>query len=203
MAEMKKLVDEVVDLLSWSSSCEAPPRGSWVSIVIIINHIMRSTYWLYIYTQSPRMGSWVGWDMPLVTGGGQAWSPRRVVGQSWKTQPSRCRSSPPWGRLGHAPGRCSGDGGGQAWSPRRVVGHSWMGGAGAVRHGDATRWSSPPRWRHPLAGGPRWQVSVFGTVFGEKDDFKVRFGQKTSFFLSNMGANRFPKILVFLVRFCC
>ena len=161
MAEMKKLVDEVVDLLLWSSSREAPPRGSWVSIVIIINHIMRSTYWLYIYTQSPRMGSWVGWDMPLVTGGDRPGRP----GGWWDTV-------------------------------------EW-GGAGAVRHGDATRWSSPPRWRHPLAGGPRWQVSVFGTVFGEKDDFKVRFGQKTSFFLSNMGANRFPKILVFLVRFCC
>ena len=44
-------------------------------------------------------------------------------------------------------------------------------------------------------------MSVFGTVFGEKDDFKVRFGQKTSFFLSNMGANRFPKILVFFGPF--
>ena len=203
MAEMKKLVDEVVDLLSWSSSCEAPPRGSWVSIVIIINHIMRSTYWLYIYTQSPRMGSWVGWDMPLVTGGDRPGRP----GGWWDRveKPSRHGAGAVllevgWDMpLADAPVT----GGGQAWSPRRVVGHSWMGGAGAVRHGDATRWSSPPRWRHPLAGGPRWQVSVFGTVFGEKDDFKVRFGQKTSFFLSNMGANRFPKILVFLVRFCC
>ena len=67
-----------------------------------------------------------------------------------------------------------------------------MGGAGAVRHGDATRWT-PPAGRHPLAGGPRWQVSVFGTVFGEKDDFKVRFGQKNSFFCQTWGQTGFQK----------
>ena len=162
MAEMKKLVDEVVDLLSWSSSCEAPPRGSWVSIVIIINHIMRSTYWLYIYTQSPRMGSWVGWDMPLVTGGtglvAQAGGGTELKNPAVTVQEQsslRSAGTCPWQMLrwrgGDRPGRPGGwwdtvEWGGQEQSATVTP------PAGAVRHGDATRWRVGPAGRWVFLG---------------------------------------------------